>query len=46
MGRTQNISKNICSFGNGTPNQQAPTKKSPCIIWQIDKTPFKNKIYR
>ena len=26
IGRTQNIPENNCSFGNGTPNQWAPTK--------------------
>ena len=24
--RGQNISENVCSFGNGTPNLRAPTK--------------------
>ena len=29
IGRTQSIPENDCSFGNGTPNQWAPTKKVP-----------------
>ena len=29
IGRTQNIPENVCGFGNGTPNQWAPTKNVP-----------------
>ena len=29
MGRTQNITENVCSFGNGTPNQCVPNKNVP-----------------
>ena len=34
MSRTQNIPENICSFGNGTPIQWAPTENDPA---QYDK---------
>ena len=27
--RTQNTPENVWSFGNGTPNQQTPTKNVP-----------------
>ena len=29
MGRAQSIPENVCSFGNGTPNQSVPTKNVP-----------------
>ena len=44
IGRTQNISENICSFGSGAPNQWTPTKSIPVYYARL-KTPFQNKIY-
>ena len=29
IGGTQNIPENVCSFGNGTPKQWAPTENVP-----------------